>query len=48
MVDLVPFSESAVLVNCQFYRLNNITHFFPGDKCAPAASIESDVRLKVR
>ena len=26
MVDFAPFS--AVLVNCQFYRLNNITFFF--------------------
>ena len=40
MVDFDPFS--AVLVNCQFYRLNNITSFCLGDKCAPAASINSD------
>ena len=40
MVDFAPFS--AVLVNCQFYRLNNITLFFLGDECAPAAPVSSD------
>ena len=38
--DFAPFS--AVLVNCQFYRLNNIIYFFLVDKYAPASSICSD------
>ena len=45
MVDFAPFP--AVLVNCQFYRLNiNYCMFFLCDKCAPGASISFDDNIK--